>query len=337
MLDTRHSANDQWSPSIRHSWSIRLLLAALLGFASEVLLWTSPTTRPIFDWGLLALGYLALSSLLLELAARFRLRDVFGLLALAGIYGMLNGLILNPDSALIDVPRTLITRAMGAHAATGLIALALFLLLTRGGLRSRMTAIAALGLTLIVGVGWGAWARWSPVEFAGLDASTPESLALVACISMALIALTLAAARRVSAPVDLRLDARGWAFTLIVLIGLLVIHLAQGAIDPLSLAIIVTLTIFSIMICWFQQRKKGMTLLDPVGSEPPSWAPVLLLIIVFAAAGVVGFSLPRGELSRDPLALIGALFTAYGLIWLPAVSIVLGARAFSRQARAMRL
>jgi hypothetical protein len=35
--------------------------------------------------------------------------------------------------------------------------------------------------------------------------------------------------------------------------------------------------------------------------------------------------------------LISALFTAYGLIWLPAVTIVLGAQAFSRQARAMRL
>ncbi len=130
-LLTQHSAL-----STRYSWFVRLLLAALLGFASEVLLWTQPT-RPLLDWALLALGYLALSGLLLEIAARYRLRDAFGLLTLAGIYGMLNGLILNPATALIDVPRTLITRAMGAHAVAGLIALALFLALTRGGLRGR--------------------------------------------------------------------------------------------------------------------------------------------------------------------------------------------------------
>ncbi len=308
----------------------------LLGCASEILLWTQPT-RPLIDWALLALGYLALSGLLLEIAARYRLRDAFGLLTLAGIYGMLNGLILNPTTALIDVPRTLITRALGGHAAAGLIALALFLALTRSGGRGRRGWIAALGIALVVGVAWGTWAHWSPVEFSRQDASAPGSLALFAAVGCGLIALALVGARRVRAPLDLRLSARGWAFTLIVLIGLLLIHAAWGEIDALALTIIVTLMVFSIIILWFQQRKKGITLLDAVGSEPPSLRRLLPLGIAFALAGVVGYLLPRGELDSDPLALIGALFTAYGLVWLPAVSIVLGARAFSRQARAMKL
>ncbi len=212
MVSTQHSALS--------TLFFRLLLAALLGVASEILLWTQPT-RPLIDWALLALGYLALSGLLLEIAARYRLRDAFGLLTLVGIYGMMNGLILNPATALIDVPRTLITRAMGGHAAAGLIALALFLALTRGGLRGRRNLIAALGIALIVGVAWGTWARWSPVEFGGQDASTPGSLALFAGVGVGLIALALPGTRRVSAPLDLRLGAPGWAFTLIVLIGLL--------------------------------------------------------------------------------------------------------------------
>ncbi len=328
MLSTQHSALS--------TLSLRLLLALLLGFASEVLLWTQPT-RPLIDWALLALGYLALSGLLLEIAARYRLRDAFGLLTLAGIYGMVNGLILNPATALIDVPRTLITRAMGGHAAAGLVALALFLALTRGGLRRRGGLIAALLLALIVGVAWGTWAHWSPVEFSGEAASSPESLALFAGIGIVLIALASVYAGRTGAPLDLRLGAPGWAFTLIVLIGLLSIHAAQGEIDALALVIIVTLTVFSIMILWFQQRKKGSTLLDAVGSEPPSLRRLAPLVIAFALAGAVGYGLPRGELDSDPITLIGALFTAYGLVWLPAVSIVLGARAFSRQARAMKL
>src|ERR1051326_7426851 len=90
-------------PSARSTWAYRFLLAALLFFCSEILLWTNPPTRNLLDWGLLIIGYIALSGLLLEIAVRYRLRDVYGLITLAGIYGMTNGLILNPASALIDV------------------------------------------------------------------------------------------------------------------------------------------------------------------------------------------------------------------------------------------
>ena len=91
------------------------------------------------------------------------------------------------------------------------------------------------------------------------------------------------------------------------------------------------------MIIWFQQRKKGTTLLEGLAHDPPLLRPLLLLALVLVAGGVVGYMLPRGTLTNDPLALISAGFTAFGLIWLPAVSMVLGARALSRQARAMRL
>jgi len=320
------------------AWAIRLLLAALLFFASEILLWTNPPSRTLLDWLLLIVGYIAMSALLLEIAARYRLRDAYGLIALAGIYGMANGLILNPHSALIDVPRTLITRAMGAHAFAGLIGLALFLALAGGSLYSRRTLIAALVLALIIGVGWGTWAHWSPVEFGSLGETAPGILALYTGISFALIVLPLLIVRRYRAEsTDLSLDRRGWGFTLIVLIASLVIHLLQGQVDLLSLVIIITLSVFSIMIIWFQKRKKGATLLDLLGSRSPAWGSLALLIIGFVLAGAVGYGLPRGNVTNDPLSLISALFTAYGLIWLPAVSIVLGARAFSRQARAMRL
>jgi hypothetical protein len=119
--------------------------------------------------------------------------------------------------------------------------------------------------------------------------------------------------------------------------GLLVIHLLQHTIDTLSLSVIVTLTVFSVMIIWFQKRSKGATLLDDMTNSAPSTRVLAVVVVGFALAGAVGYSLPRGEVASDPLALIGALFTAYGLIWLPAVSIVLGARAFTRQARAMNL
>jgi hypothetical protein len=315
-----------------------LLLAALLFFGSEILLWTNPPSRNLIDWLLLIVGYVALSALLLEIAARYRLRDVYGLLMLAGVYGMANGLILNPQSALSDIPRTLISRAMGAHAFAGLVALALFLALTRGRVRGRNAAFALVA-ALMLGIGWGAWARWSPPALSGAPETPLPTILLAAgigagVIALAIIGLAMRLRRSPPVPLDLRLTPAEWAFTLVTLIALIVLRLLRGEVGVLALTIIVTLVVFSIMILWFQQRKKGATLLDGVGSVPPSPAIGALLLIGFIAAGVIGALLPNGG---DLPALIGALFTAYGLIWLPAVSLVLGARAFSRQARVFRL
>ncbi len=331
---TQHSASDLRSLT-QHSWTLRLLLAALLAFASHVILWTP--IPGIIDAVLLALGYLALSSLLLEIAARYRLRDLFGLLTLAGIAGMANGLILNPQSALIEVPRTLISRAMGGQAIAGLIALALFLALTNGSLRSRRILIVTLILAALIGVGWGTWGHWSSQFFDNGVEVAPLRLLFDGALGLMLITLALTVERAASST-DLRLDSRGWAFTLIVLVGLLVLHLLQGQVDVLSLSLLVTLSAFAIMILWFQKRQKGATLLDHVASAPVSWAQWIALVIVFALGGVVGYLLPHSSADvNDPVAVIGAIFTAYGLIWLPALTIVLGARAFTRQARAMRL
>ena len=309
---------------------LRLLLAALLAFGSEIGVWTMPTTRSPLDWALLVIGYVALSALLLEIAARYRLRDIFGLMTLAGLYGMLNGLILNPQSALIDLPRTLITRAMGAHGLIGLLVLALFF----SG-RGRRSLILSLGVTLILGAGWATWARWAPVEFAQQSASPPPTLILYGTVGVILIALTLLGVKRAGLPDDLRLGAGGWAFTLAALIGLLVLHVAQNQIDPLALVIIVTLSVFAVMIIWFQKREKGDTLLDHLAEL--SWLRFDGLVIVFAVGALVGYGLPRLTTTDDPIALLTALFTAYGLVWFPAVTLVLGSRALAREARAMRL
>src|SRR5258708_776960 len=92
-----------------------ILLALLLMFGSEILVWTNPAGRPILEWLLLIPGYVALSAVLLDFTVRYRIRDLFGVLLLAGIYSLSSALILNPASTLTDLPRTLVTRVMGAH------------------------------------------------------------------------------------------------------------------------------------------------------------------------------------------------------------------------------
>jgi hypothetical protein len=98
-------------------------------------------------------------------------------------------------------------------------------------------------------------------------------------------------------------------------------------IDPVSLLVLPTLLGFCLLLLWFQRREEGRTLLDtPFRFE----AAALPAAGVFLAAGGIGYSL-------DFLAAFSPLlaggFAAFGLVWLPTVSLVLGVRSYRRMGR----
>lgn len=301
----------------------RLLLAALLWFASTVVLWTP---IPSALDALTLFGYYAVSAALLDLATRYRARDLYALLTLAGMYGLLAALFMHPATALIDMPRTLFTRAMGAHALMGLIALVSYLAAGKTGAR-------ALG-AFVIGGAYGAWARWSPLELWGAAEPTPLlTLALSAGIGMVVIAALALVAARVERPRDLRLSPLGWLLVSGMGAALLLFHAARGRVDGVTAVIVLTLAGFGAAILWFQKRAKGATLLDRAPPFTPRHG--LPLLIGFGIGMAVSSLLPRTD--PDAVAVLAGVFTAYGVIWLPAVSLILGARAFARQARALKL
>ncbi len=301
----------------------RLLLAVVLWFASTVLLWTPMPAAS--DW-LTLIGCYAVSALLLDLAARFRARDMFALLTLAGIYGLLAALFIHPATALSDLPRTLFTRALGAHALMGVVALVVYL-------RGKPSLISLAG-TLLVGAAAGIWATWSPVELWG--AAEPTTLITVIgtfAIGVGAILVVAALAQRGALPTDYRLSPVGWLALSAVGAALLLFQAVQGRIDGVTAITILVLVSFSVAILWFQKRVKGTTLLATV---PAQRLPALIIpAIVFLGGVVVGGWLPRTD--PDGIEILVSLFAAYGVIWLPAVSIVLGGRAFAKQARALKL
>jgi len=396
-------------------WRTRLLFAALLFFGSEIILWTnlgngerpqvtsaplsalfettSSETRPeiLFasaddartplDWLITLPGYVALAALLLELAARYRARSIFEAMALTGIYGIANGLLLNPTTALVDVPRTLVTRAMGGHALVGLAMLALFLFIQRVGAqrgRQATTLYAALIFAaLVVGIFWGAWARWTPVDlWARAETPLPTMLIAAGCAWTLVVALTIrrpnrappapkaqgdnepladmAAAFRMSATSpptmsrggapSARLTRGEWAACLMMLAALAVLRFAQGVIDGFSAAAVPLLIAYCLGVLYFRQRKKGISFVEgdsPAGGALRTTLRLAGAGIVFLAASLIGYDLLRTpELigtASDPVAIMAVVFTAYGLVWLPCVSLVLGARAFIKQARGFQL
>jgi hypothetical protein len=88
----------------------------------------------------------------------------------------------------------------------------------------------------------------------------------------------------------------------------------------------------------FQRRAKGEMFLDSCLPLPPlNLVGIIFPAALFLAAGAIGYFLPRGSDPNNAIALIGAAFTAYGLVWLPMTSLVLGARAFIHEIQTMRL
>lgn len=292
----------------------------MLAFGSEILLWTHPAGRTLPDWVILAAGYLALSAVLLDLAVRYRVRDLFGLMTLAGIYGLAAGLLLNPQTALVDVPRTLITRVMGAHTLVGLAMMAVFL----KGADFHRFALVIVGA---VGLGWGIWVRWLP---ALVDApETPLMTMMLYGVGAFILVTTLFWFNRAGS-YSSRLSWLEGGIAAAVLAAIFITRL--NAVDSLSMIVIAVLIAFCVMLLWFQKREKGATLLAqlPVGRVPVTAA------LLFLAAGAAGYSLPFSA-DGEQLALMVGLFTAFGLVWLPTVSLVMGVRAYRKLTRTGRL
>ncbi len=309
-----------------------LLLATLLLLGSEMLIWTNPPARDLLGWLLLLPGYWGISALLLDFIVRYRVRDLFGVLMLAGLYSLLAALTLNPDSMLIDFSRTLITRVMGSHALLGAEMLGLFLALT-GNNTPRSRRYLLIG-AVIVGLAWGFWGRgWPPSEgFAEVSLSTflLYSLPLIGLALLMVYRLPYAADMT---PESLRLSRRGWMLVLIVLLSLFAYHLLRTRIDGGILLIVGLLLVLCWSITWYRGRRKGETLLDGrIPPQPPPLSVMLRTLGVFLLVGVIAFSLPPLQVgSITPVVLIGLGFTGYGLAWLPTVALVLGVRGYLRQ------
>lgn len=319
----------------------RLLLALCLLLGSEVLAWNNPPVRPALEWLLLLPGYFALSALLLDFITRYRVRDLFGALVVTGVYTLTAALVLNPAATLDDLPRSLVTRIMGAHALLAAEMLGLFLYLTGGTFKPRYLFIGAV----IVGLAWGIWVKnWPPDEgFGMVELPTLLAYGVAALAGLAVLvygpfwnprlpAFTGEGAKNGVPTAGALLSRRGWLVVAVTLGGLLAVRLLRAEI-PSEALVVVGLLVLCWAILWFRGRKKGASLLDGrVPVNPPPVTRFLLTGALFLGVAVFGYNLPAFQLgSVTPYSFIGLGFTAYGLAWLPTVSLVLGIQGYLRQ------
>lgn len=332
------------------AFGMAILLALLLAFGSEILVWTNPAGRPLLEWLLLIPGYLALSAVLLDFIVRYRVRDLFGALLLTGIYALAGALILNPASTLNDLPRTLITRIMGAHALIAAEMIGLFLALTGGKQPNRNLWIGCI----VVGLAWGIWVKNWPVE-EGFGAVSLVTMLAFGAGGIAIIAVYLygvlprlqgdlptqtppqtALLNRAVSDESLNallLTRRDWMIVVGVVAVLLVIRLIQGEVIGIGLILCPLLMVLCWGILWFRGRKRGDTLLDyrlPV--RPLALTYTLIAAVIFLGVAIFAYNLPEIRAGAvTPFVVIGLGFTSYGLAWLPTVSLVLGVQGYLRQ------
>lgn len=320
-------------------WALRLLLAMLLLAGCELLLWpVAPDERSLREWLFLLPVYVAVGTLALDLMARYRIRDIYDVMTVAGIVGLLVGLIANPDTALIEFPRTLLTRVMGGYVALSLGMIGLWAVLTGAGLpRYRLLL---LGYAVFGGFYWGTWMRWSPV-FTDRMTETPdlERMAVNGGVLLTLALLVLASVallwRDDAAPKDpttFCLPPAGFGMLVAVLLVLFLLRAVDGVIGGDSLVAILALMAFCMTLLWFRRPNKPRQLLDshlPPRILSPLWMGAAL--VVFAGMTVFAYDLPQLDfLGVNQLTLMEWGFTGFGMIWLPIVTTLVGLRALTR-------
>lgn len=323
----------QSSTSPRQVWLLRLLLALSLMFGSEVLLWTE-VGRAWWLWIPLIAGYLALAALLLDFMVRFFVVETFGLLALCGIYSVSAGLVLNPAVALAGMPQTLVSRVMGAQFIGGIAGFLLFLALVRGAPRR----IPLLVTSVVVGAAWGVWVRGYSL-LPGLE-SAPASLGLLLALGGGALLILLLLRGVVPLPDDptaVLLSPAAMVGCAAVVGALLVFWAFRLGTSLATVLTILSLLAFCIVIVWFQKRRKPGSLLT-LPAKPVNWPVWIVASALLLSMGSAGYLLPppTDPQQLNPLSVLLLIVTMIGLVWLPAVSIVLGVRAYRTHIRTGR-
>lgn len=314
-------------------WRTRIAFAAVLLVFSEWIVWQTPLDFTVGEWVLWGAVYLALAALMLDLIARFNVNDIFSLLLIAGMYGLLNATLISHITAR-DLPFSLIVRPLGAQPLAFMGALAAYQILGSG----RATGPLDFLVALAVGLMWGVWSRWFPIvseevlpEVARSDALVALGIGLVALLVIALVLHPSPQQHRV----DWLLTPLEWLVVVVILGGVLMWGMQRDEISGLGFGIVFSLIGFLLTVLYASlilrpERSFLDALTPPKQPLPMAW---LVLVIPFLVAGTIGFSLPGGDRSSVQSDILIVGLTTFGIVWPPGVASVIGMRAFMRLSR----
>lgn len=311
----------------------RLMLALLWAIGGEVLSWSFQSDRSELDWLLIVAGYAAMAYAFCDLAVRWNLRDLYGVAALGGLAALLHALLLNPQMALVEIPRTLVTRALGAQGIL-LMGMLLMWLLLLGVLPFRRLLFS---LAVIMGLCWGTWVRYAPI-LTDLRAPVIEAdtftLIGVGCILVITLMAYMGTRFPAVAPAQLTLGSYEAGAVATVAIGLLYRQFDQGSIDGVTRGVVIGLIGICLAMQWFRKDSTRSYFARETQLRP-DWPLVIGSLIAFLICAVVTFNAPIiGDEAFNQLSVVVLIFGIFGVTWLPGVAAILGLRAVLREVSA---
>lgn len=307
-------------------WTQRALFAATLMFFSEIVMWNNPTARTFPAWVGLAILYVCLSAGLLDLAVRFQARELAPLLLISGAYSLVHAVALNPSS-LYSLPISLVVRGMGLQTAAAFYALLFYVTVMRGRPPLAYHVLAALG----IGVLWGVWARWYPIQVSvnwpTVDLATAQTIVIFSLVLLG--SLFFLIAPRFKVVREDQFSVLWWEAILILipLLVALVTGIAQGFV-PLVGLLIAAAVGAAIAYALFNQRGGyDPSILADMMFAAPNLITFGALALIFTVAGTIAYGLVD-----SPDSVIGVityyLVLAFGAAWLPLASLLLAWKSY---------
>lgn len=315
-------------------WLIRLIAGMGLLLFSEIGWWSNnPPAYGPAEWATVAVVYLALGALALDLIVRFRVADVFGLLLVGGIYALIDAALLT-QSAFAALPLSLVSRALGLHVlgvAVPSLLLLRWLLDGKGFIPWRLTVLG------VIGFAWGVWLRGYPALPANAFPAPSLAVALAFIVGgLAVLGALIRLARRAVISSGAALCLRRWEWIVVggVLLALFLLTQPMAGLPDAAAPIVGALLGYLIGALYVQRGPGPASLLDAIA--PPCSAS-LPLYLVYAGALVLlviaGYALAEEGVESVLFQNLTTLFAAFGIAWLPVVSLVLGVRAYRRLSR----
>lgn len=318
-------------------WMVRGLLALLLLLAVEILFWNKPGSRSLYEWPLLIVGYMLLATVALDLLVRYRIRDIWGVMIVVGVLSALNGLFLNPQSALEDVPNTLLSRTLGGYWLISLEMVGLFLALLGG--KSTLHKVLMLIGSVVIGFFWAVWVKWYPAFFLGAyrAATIQEMFQTLAWVVLPIIILWVLVRGRAqtSTPEHFQVPWLGYAVIGLLAMLLFIYHALQNHYDGLGIALSLIIVGVLWAMLWFRADTQKTSLLATyLAEKSPSPLWLIASLALFVAVTIGGYVLALIEvLGFNQFTLLNLAFPLFGAGWIPLVAAVIGIHAMTRQMR----
>jgi hypothetical protein len=318
-------------------WGLRIVLGIVLFTLSELVMWQNPPARSLTDWPILLILYICLAAILMDLVVRFQVNTPGALVLVCAIYGLLIAVIIN-HSAFDSIDQSLnrfLIRGLGLQSAAGLYGLLMFIVVMRGQQITILHILAAI----VVGMLWGIWVHWYPiqvgVEWGLVPIETASTYILAALVVIGLMFAYVVPRFQFIRELDIELR---WWEAIVVGIPLffaLLIGMIQNIILVIPLIAFIGLGAFMVWTLYYQREGTDPSYLAEMIFAAPNMISYIVLAIAFFMAGTFAYTLIDGIDSIVGNITYWITF-AFGAFGLPAAVLLIFWRVFQRETKSVK-